>query len=121
FGSLTPAGLTQVSGELPTAAQQTTFDAMNLFLGLLTDPFIAGRGNPVSASAGAPQFADESDAASAYAASGKARSKSERDAYAAVYRKAPVLADPFTQRWSTWAAGYGGSQTTDGNTVLGSN
>jgi uncharacterized protein with beta-barrel porin domain len=31
------------------------------------------------------------------------------------------MADPFTQRWSVWAAGYGGSQTTDGNTVLGSN
>jgi autotransporter-associated beta strand protein len=121
FGGLTAAGLTQASGELPTAAQQTTFDAMNLFLGLLTDPFIAGRGNPVSSSAGAPQFADESDTTSASAANGKARSKSEREAYAAVYRKATVMADPFTQRWSVWAAGYGGSQTTDGNTVLGSN
>ena len=49
FGGLTPAGLTQVSGELATGSQQTTFDAMNLFLGLLTDPFIAGRGDPVSA------------------------------------------------------------------------
>jgi uncharacterized protein with beta-barrel porin domain len=26
-----------------------------------------------------------------------------------------------TQRWSVWAAGYGGSQTTDGNAALGSN
>jgi autotransporter-associated beta strand protein len=121
FASLTPAGLTQASSEIATGSQQTTFDAMNLFLGLLTDPFVAGRGNPVSSSAGAPQFADESDTASAYAANGKARSKSEREAYAAVYRKAPVMADPFTQRWSVWAAGYGGSQTTDGNTGLGSN
>jgi uncharacterized protein with beta-barrel porin domain len=88
---------------------------------LLTDPFIAGRGDPVSASASAAQFAEESDAANAHAATGKPRSKSERDAYAAVYRKAPVMADPFTQRWSVWAAGYGGSQTTDGNTALGSN
>jgi uncharacterized protein with beta-barrel porin domain len=31
------------------------------------------------------------------------------------------MADSFTQRWSVWAAGYGGSQTTDGNTALGSN
>jgi autotransporter-associated beta strand protein len=121
FGTLTPAGLTQVSGEVATGSQQTTFDAMNLFMGLLTDPFIAGRGDGVTASAGAAQFAEENDAASAYAANGKARSKSERDAYAAVYRKAPAMADPFTQRWSVWAAGYGGSQTTDGNTVLGSN
>ena len=121
FGALTPAGLTQVSGELATASQQTTFDAMSLFMGLLTDPFVAGRGDPVSAGVSAPQFADNVDAANAYMSNGKARSKSERDAYAAVYRKAPVMADPFTQRWSVWAAGYGGSQTTDGNAVLGTN
>ena len=47
FGSLTPAGLTQVSGELPTASQQATFDAMGMFVGLLTDPFVGGRGDPV--------------------------------------------------------------------------
>jgi autotransporter-associated beta strand protein len=121
FGGLTAAGLTQISGEVATGTQQTTFNAMGLFMGLLTDPFIAGRGDPVTSSSTAPQFVDEVDAANAYAANGKARSKSERDAYAAVYRKAPVMADPFTQRWSVWAAGYGGSQTTDGNAVLGSN
>jgi autotransporter-associated beta strand protein len=121
FGGLTPAGLTQISGEAATGTQQTTFNAMGLFMGLMTDPFIAGRGDPVSGSASAPQFADDADAASAYASNGNARTKSERDAYAAVYRKAPVLADPFIQRWSVWAAGYGGSQTTDGNAVLGSN
>jgi autotransporter-associated beta strand protein len=121
FGTLTSAGLTQLSGELATGSQQTTFDAMGLFMGLLTDPFIAGRGDPVSAGAGATPFAAE-DEALAYASNGKPRSKSERDAYAAIYRKAPPPpADPFTQRWSVWAAGYGGSQTTDGNTALGSN
>jgi uncharacterized protein with beta-barrel porin domain len=56
--------------------------------------------------------------ASAYAANGKPRSKSERDAYA-MFTKAPPA--PFTQRWSVWAAGFGGSQTTDGNPTLGSN
>jgi autotransporter-associated beta strand protein/probable HAF family extracellular repeat protein len=121
FATLTPAGLTQVSGETATGAQQTTFNAMNQFMDVMTDPFIAGRGDAVTAGAGAPQFAEEGDATNAYASNGKARSKSGRDAYAAVYRKAPVLADPFTQRWSVWSAGYGGSQTTDGNAVLGSN
>jgi autotransporter-associated beta strand protein len=121
FGGLTPVGLTQISGEVATGTQQTTFNAMGLFMGLMTDPFVAGRGDPVSAGANAPQFAEEDDAANAYASNGKPRSKTERDAYAAVYRKAPVMADPFTQRWSVWAAGYGGSQTTDGNAVLGSN
>jgi len=119
FGGLTPTGLTQISGELATGTQQTTFDAMGLFMGLLTDPFIAGRGDPVASSSAAPQFAEESEAANAYA-NGKPRSNSEREAYAAVYRKAPPAA-LFEQRWSVWAAGYGGSQSTDGNTVLGSN
>src|ERR1700694_5477878 len=120
FAALGPAGLTQVSGEVVTGSQQTTFDAMNLFLGLLTDPFIAGRGDPVSSSTGAPGFAGENDSTSAYAANGKARTRSERDAYAAIYRKAlPPAADPFAQRWSVWASGYGGSQTTRGNAGVG--
>jgi fibronectin-binding autotransporter adhesin len=118
YGTLTPGGLTQASGELATRTQQTSFDAMNLFLGLLTDPFVAGRGESAAPPAGVPQFA-ESDDVNAYAANGKARSKSEREAYAAVYRKASIR-DTYDPRWSVWAAGYGGSQTTDGNTVLGS-
>jgi autotransporter-associated beta strand protein len=121
FGALSPAGLTQASGEVATGSQQTTFDAMGLFMGLLTDPFVAGRGDPVSASSGAPQFAQENDGASAYADNGKPRTRSERDAYAAIYRKAPAMAGSFAQRWSVWAAGYGGSQTTDGNAGVGSN
>ena len=122
FGGLTPAGLTQASGEVATGSQQTTFDAMTLFMGLLTDPFIAGRGDPVTSSTGAPQFAEENDGASAYAAKDKPRSGAERDAHAAIYRKAlPPTVDAFAQRWSVWAAGYGGSQTTDGNAALGSN
>jgi autotransporter-associated beta strand protein len=119
FGALTPTALTQASGELATGSQQATFDAMNLFMGVLTDPFVAGRGDDVAASAAAAPFADEGDGASAYAAKDKPRSKGERDAYAAVYAKAPVV--PFEQRWSVWAAGFGGSQTTDGNAALGSN
>jgi autotransporter-associated beta strand protein len=112
FGALSPAGLTQASGEVATGTQQTTFDAMSLFLGLLTDPFIGGRGD--AAAAGAP-------GASSYAPQNKPASGAARDAYAAMYNKAPVMAAPFTQRWSVWAAGYGGSQTTDGNATLGSN
>jgi autotransporter-associated beta strand protein len=121
FGTLTPAGLTQVSGETATASQQTTFDAMNLFMGVLTDPFIAGRGDPAAPSGPAPQFAEQNDAARAYAANGSARATREREAYAAVYRKAPAMADPYLPRWSVWTAGYGGSQTTDGNAASGSN
>jgi T5SS/PEP-CTERM-associated repeat protein/autotransporter-associated beta strand protein len=120
FGALTSGGLSQISGETATGSQQTTFDAMNLFMGTMTDPSIEGRGDRVSSSSGVPQFAED-DGANAYAGNGKPRTKSERDAYAAIYRKAPIMADPFAQRWSVWAAGYGGSQTTDGNASFGSN
>ena len=36
FATLSPAGLTQVSGELGTGSQQATFNAMNQFLWLMT-------------------------------------------------------------------------------------
>jgi uncharacterized protein with beta-barrel porin domain len=112
FGGLTPAGLTQLSGEGATAAQQTTFNAMNQFMGVVTDPFIAGRGDPVAAGGGAAGYAEE--------ALGYAGKRNPNDALAAVYTKAPP-APVFAQRWSVWAAGFGGSQRTDGNTALGSN
>jgi Autotransporter beta-domain len=108
FGTLTPAGLTQVSGELATGSQQATFDAMNLFMGLLTDPFVAGRGDGVTSGASAP---------TGYAST--QTSGAARDAYAMFTKAPPVI--PFEQRWSVWGAGFGGSQTTDGNAALGSN
>jgi uncharacterized protein with beta-barrel porin domain len=89
---------------------------MGQFMGLLTDPFV-GRGRGVNSSSGAPAFAEENSQASAYAA-GK-RTASERGAYA-MFTKAPPAA-PFEQRWSVWAAGFGGSQSTDGNAAVGSN
>ena len=100
FGALTPAGLTQASGEAATGSQQATVNAMTQFINVMTDPLVADRGDP-AASPG---------------------SNAERDAYAAISRKAlPPAADAFGRRWSVWAAGYGGSQTTDGNATLGSN
>ncbi len=108
FATLTPGGLTQASGELATGSQQVTFDAMNLFMGLLTDPFVAGRGAGPTPGASAPTgYASTQDIGAA------------RDAYA-MFTKAP-LAQTYDPRWSVWASGFGGSQTTDGNAALGSN
>src|SRR5258708_2657546 len=121
FVSLSPAGLAQVSGEAATGSQQVTFDVMTQFMGVLTDPSLGSRGG--NAGPGAIGFAPENDAdpASATTSAQTPRSKSERDAYAAVYTKAPPRLDPFAGRWSVWAAGFGGSQTTDGNAIVGSN
>jgi autotransporter-associated beta strand protein len=104
FGSLSAAGLSQVSGELATGTQQATFDAMGLFMGVLTDPATTGRGgNPTQAAIG---YAEQAP-------------RAPGDAMAAISRKAP-LASQFEERWTVWAAGYGGSQTTDGSNATGS-
>ncbi|CAN5439487.1 autotransporter domain-containing protein [soil metagenome] len=110
YGSLSAAGLSQASGESATGSQQATFNAMSQFMGVLTDPFVAGRGEMVSP-----------PGVSSYASgdAGRGMSKSKRDAYAMMFNKAPV-AQVYDPRWSVWAAGFGGSQTTDGNAAVGS-
>jgi uncharacterized protein with beta-barrel porin domain len=110
FGTLTPGGLSQLSGETATGSQQSTFTAMNQFMGVLTDPFIDGRGDGGSAGGGA-------GAATGYAST--QRPAAINEAFAMFTKAAPAVS--FEQRWSVWAAGYGGSQTTDGNAALGSN
>jgi autotransporter-associated beta strand protein len=102
FGALTPAMLTQMSGEIATGSQQTTFDAMTQFMALMTDPFTAGRGFEAP---GAIGFA-EGDATHAYAATSPNRTGSECEAYGMITRAAPAPA--FDARWSVWAAGFGG-------------
>jgi autotransporter-associated beta strand protein len=91
FMTLTPAGLTQVSGETAVGSQQATFDAMHQFMGVMLDPTVGGRGG--AAAGGAP---------------------------ASMPRKA-LAADPFGARWNVWAAGFGGTQTISGDAVVGSN
>lgn len=103
FGALTPAGLSAVSGETATGAQQSTFSAMTQFMGVLTDPSSNGRG------------AQDATTALPYA---EARSGSVRDAHAMM--NAVVARTSFEPRWVTWGAGFGGAQTTDGNASLGS-
>ncbi|WP_211911355.1 autotransporter outer membrane beta-barrel domain-containing protein [Tardiphaga alba] len=110
FAGLNAAGLTQAAGELGTGSQQTAFDAMNLFMGVMSDPFTAGRD---VASSGAASYADD---AMAYA--GK---RSRTDAFALMHRKAPLPAPVFQERWNVWVAGFGGSRGTDGSAVAGSN
>jgi uncharacterized protein with beta-barrel porin domain len=110
-------GLTQISGETATGAQQTTFNAMGLFMGLLTDPFM-NRGGGLGGATSPLGYADE---ASAYAASKKT------DAFAMFTKASPSRPSPasggsgWEPRWSVWASGFGGSQSTSGNIALGSN
>jgi autotransporter-associated beta strand protein len=101
YSGLTASGLTQASGETAAGSQQTTFQAMGQFTGLLTDPFSTGRETGASTP---PAYADSTPTGAA------------RDAFAML-----PAARIFEPRWNVWAAGFGGSQTTDGNTAQGSN
>jgi len=115
--SAMPGVLSQLSGEIGTASLQTTFDAMTQFMGTLLDPFIGGRSGGAT-QPGATGYAD--DDVSSYASAARKRSAGANDAYAMITKAVPrnQLFDP---RWSVWAAGFGGSQTTDGNAALGTN
>lgn len=110
FAALDAAGLTQVSGETAPGAQNPGITAAGLFLSLISDPTSAGRDIAPTTGMG---YADE---ALAYA--GK---RAPTDAFAAMLRKAPPMAQPFQARWNMWVSGFGGSQITDGNALVGSN
>jgi uncharacterized protein with beta-barrel porin domain len=110
FGLSGPAlanALSQLSGEAATGAQQGAFQLMTEFLGLMTDPFVDGRGG----SGGASGFAAEDEPLPPELAS----------AYAAVFKAPPVKAAPFEQRWNLWGSAFGGANRTNGDpTGLGS-
>ena len=92
FGALGPTGLTQASGESATGVQQSTFNVMDRFLNLMTDPYASGR-----TTAMVPM------------------------SYAPLPKGTPPLMVTQQPRWSVWAAGYGGTQTTRGTALIGSN
>jgi len=117
FAALNAAGLTVASGELGTGAIQSSIKADDLFLNLLLDPTIAGRTNGFAPVGSASAYAAE-DEATAYAAK-RLATPTERAAYA-MATKAPLWSPQFVNRWSVWGAAYGGSATTGGNAVVGS-
>ena len=89
-------GLTQLSGETATGSQQTTFNAMTQFMGVMTDPFIEGRGAAATPSSGATPYAEED--ALAYAG-GRQRSGGERAAYGLMTKAPPRnVYDPALER-----------------------
>jgi uncharacterized protein with beta-barrel porin domain len=95
-----------LSGEAATGAQSSAFLLMTGFLGLLTDPFVEGRGGGGNAIG----FATEDATLPPEIAS----------AYAAVFKAPPRQAPPFAQRWNIWGSAFGGANHTDGNAVVGS-
>jgi uncharacterized protein with beta-barrel porin domain len=89
--------LTQLSGEDATGAERSAFQLTNEFLSLMLDPYVATTG----------------------VASAQPASPSPPAVFKAPVFKAPV--PRFEQRWTAWAAGFGGSGTANGNPTIGSN
>ncbi|HEY8336622.1 MAG TPA: autotransporter domain-containing protein [Tardiphaga sp.] len=107
-GSNLATALGQLSGEPATGGQQGAFQMTSGFLGLMTDPFVDGRGG--AAGSGALGFAPERAALPPDIAS----------AYAAVTKAPSPTAPSFEPRWSLWGSAYGGSNRTSGDIAVGS-
>jgi outer membrane autotransporter protein len=107
-GGALDRALDELDGEVATGAQQVAFQLMNQFLGIMLDPFVDGRSNPLGGSAiGFAPTREElpDDIALAYAK----------------ILKVPPKPPSFEQPWSVWGAGYGGSNRTTGDpAVVGS-
>jgi outer membrane autotransporter protein len=103
-------GLSQLSGENNTDAQQGTFELMNSYLSLLSDPDASQR----SGGGGSLGFVSEPANARNAALPGAITS-----AYASMPVKAALL--PYQPHWDSWGAAFGGSGTNRGDaTVVGS-
>ena len=110
YGTLTPAGLTQAADEIETAPEETTFDAMGQFMDHLTE-------HPFVNLTGGAGVAPGASVALAYAENTYAATETDGSAmFSRVLPEAPGT----PLRWSVWATGFGGSQSTSGNAAVGS-
>jgi uncharacterized protein with beta-barrel porin domain len=106
------SALTQLDGEAATDAERGAFLETDQFLELMLDPFVDGRsgaGWPMSG--GMP-------AANSFAPEATSLPPDVAMAYASMLKAPPK--QTFDQRWSTWGAGFGASNTSSGDPVFGS-
>ena len=108
-GAQLQTALSQLDGEAATDAEKGAVALMNQFMGLMLDPFVAGRigslnGNSIG-------FAPEQQASFP---------PDIAQAYASVFKAPPMAAPPPTQQWTAWGSGFGASSTTNGNATVGS-
>ncbi|MEW6452742.1 MAG: autotransporter outer membrane beta-barrel domain-containing protein [Pseudomonadota bacterium] len=116
--AMTPAqvndALNSLSGEAGAAVVQTGLSATTQFMNAMFDTAFDNSPNDGGASA----YAADGEQSLAYAAS-KTRSRAASEAYAAVTPRDRVVRSS-AGRWSTWAAGYGGTSRTSGDASAGS-
>jgi len=107
FTGLSAGQLTQLSGELGAAFPQAAFQAGNSFLTLMLSPFVDGR------------FAASGFGAISYASEAKKKSAAEAAFASAMPTKAVKVAT-FDDRYSVWAASFGGTGRVEGDDPTGS-
>jgi autotransporter-associated beta strand protein len=104
--------LTQLDGEVGTGVERAAFQLTNQFLTLMLDPFVSGRGGATGGAGGG--------SAIGFAPVEPTSLPPEIAlAYASILNKASLVPS-FDQRWTAWGSAYGGSNTTNGNAVVGS-
>jgi uncharacterized protein with beta-barrel porin domain len=97
--------LTQLSGELGTGAQRSSFQLMNQFMSLLLDPLADGHGDgigPLPFAPDRPQTTFTPEVANAYAS----------------VLKAPAAPIPVYGPWRAWGAAFGGANSITGDPVI---
>ena len=104
--------LTQIDGEAATDAEKGAFKLMDQFLGLMLDPFADGRSGTGWPSGGGNAMGFAPEQAANFPADVAL-------AYAGVL-KAPPKPATLDQHWSVWGGSFGGSNTTNGDPVIGS-
>jgi len=109
-GSLANA-LMHLDGEVATGSEVPALQLMDEFLNLMLDPFVDGRLGSGAGFAGGPAMSFAPDAQTILP-------PDVALAYAGVLKAPP--AGPFQQRWTTWAASYGGANATAGDPTVGS-
>ena len=109
-GSNWRTALAQLEGQQATDAGQGAFQLMTDFLNLLLDP-AAGNGGGIGGN-GPQQFAPDDQ---------PSLPPEIAEAYNHVLRRGqPAPAASFDQRWTAWGSAFGGYNTTNGNTAVGS-
>jgi len=116
--------MSALSGEAAADGERGAFALMNQFLGLMLDPFVDGR----DCGAGLRLLRDpllsrpdcSGEQAIGFAPDQQASFPPDVAlAYASVLKAPPK--QPFDQRWTAWGSSFGGTSTTNGNAVVGSN
>jgi uncharacterized protein with beta-barrel porin domain len=111
-GSAQANALMHLDGEVATGSEVPAFQLMDEFLNLMLDPFVDGRLGSGAGYGGAAAIGFAPDAQTILP-------PDVAMAYAGVLKAPPAPA--FHQRWTTWAASYGGANTTAGDpAVVGS-